>query len=76
MKSLPDSNTAARQMWLRTLQNFPSPTPPQKISADQSDFEKSLAFRSALLVAAFVIAINVLPPASVPLVAPTSHTTA
>jgi len=48
----------ARQAWLREMQDGLIPL--------QSDFEKSLAFRLAMLVAVVVISINVLAPAPAP----------
>jgi hypothetical protein len=54
MESLPDSAGNARRAWLRAT---PAELPPQ-----QSDFEKSLAWRVAFAVAAIVVTINVLAP--------------
>lgn len=54
MESLPDSAGNARRAWLRATQ---AELPPQ-----QSDFEKSLAWRLAFVVAVIVVTINVLAP--------------
>jgi hypothetical protein len=54
MKSIPDAAGDARRAWLCEMQDDLIPL--------QSDFEKSLAFRLTLLVAVFVIGINLLSP--------------
>lgn len=54
MESLPDSAGNARRAWLRATQ---AEFPPQ-----QSDFEKSLAWRLAFAVSAIVVTVNVLAP--------------
>lgn len=66
MKSLAsiDSHFVCRQAWLE------NPKSMRKTSAKpakyQSDFEKSLAFRLTLLVAVFVIGLNLLSPDPTP----------
>ncbi|MEW9584312.1 hypothetical protein [Paraburkholderia sp. DGU8] len=64
MTSLPDSAGNNRRAWLLSLQ-----TP------IQSDFEKSLAFRLTVIVAVFVIGINVLELAPAPVVTHAAHAT-
>lgn len=60
MKSMPDAHGDARRADLRAIYVC--------CLTSQSDFEKSLPFRLTMLVAAFVIGINVLapPPAASP----------
>lgn len=60
MKSTRDLAGAARRAWLKrggtgALQIEPRPEP-------QSDFEKAFAYRLTFVVAAFVIALNLLSP--------------
>ncbi|EIF32547.1 hypothetical protein BCh11DRAFT_00275 [Burkholderia sp. Ch1-1] len=71
MKSLPDWNTAARHRWLTQEAAAEQECGTQ----EQSDFEQSLAFRLTLIVAVFVIGINVFQPAPAPLVVHTTHAT-
>lgn len=62
MKGIVDSAGDARRAWLRNMQEDFRPL--------QSDFEKSLAFRLTLLVAAFVIGINLFSPPPQPVAQP------
>lgn len=55
MNSLPDLAADARRAWLRKMQDGFMPV--------QSDFEKSLAFRLSLVVAAVVIGLSLFAPA-------------
>ncbi|MFL9883097.1 hypothetical protein PQR66_08675 [Paraburkholderia agricolaris] len=54
MNSLPDLAAAPRRAWLRKMQDGLMPV--------QSDFEKSLAFRLSLIVAAVVIGLSLFSP--------------
>lgn len=67
MKTLPDNHGDARRAWLR---EFQGETPVQ-----QSDFEKSLAFVLTMIVAVFVIAINLIPDHDAPVVGVIAHAT-
>lgn len=58
MKSIPDVAGEARRAWLCEMQRGQT--------GPQSDFEKSLAFRSTLIVAIFVIGINLFSPPPAP----------
>jgi hypothetical protein len=55
-----DHHAVARKHWLRQQH------PPIAQQSAQSDFEKSLAFRVTLLVAVFVIGLNLLSPDPTP----------
>ena len=57
MESLKDSHGPDRRLWVRLIQQ------------PQSDFEKSLAFRLAWLVAVIVIGINLFTPSPDPILA-------
>ena len=65
MKSIPDVNGEARRAYLREMQDGFTPL--------QSDFEQSPIWRITLLVAVFVIGINVFAQASAPVAASPAH---
>ncbi|CAG4906289.1 hypothetical protein [Paraburkholderia saeva] len=67
MKSIPDVNGEARRAYLREMQDGFTPL--------QSDFEQSPVWRITLLVAVFVIGINVFAPAPVAVSPASAHAT-
>ncbi|MDQ7981370.1 hypothetical protein QYH69_29490 [Paraburkholderia sp. SARCC-3016] len=77
MKSIThiDANAEARRTWLLALQSAPTASTNVASNA-QSDFEKSFAFRLALVITVVVIGINLFsspPPPARP--APSNHAT-
>ncbi|WGS50833.1 hypothetical protein LFL96_04825 [Paraburkholderia sp. D15] len=61
MKSV-DTNSPARQAWLRSIQGLPTEIPEGFTIIRQSDFEKSAAWRAVFVFAAIVIGITVFQP--------------
>jgi hypothetical protein len=64
MNSIADANTEQRHAWLRAEQDLPARNAAPR--RDQSDFEKSFAWRLAIVAAIVVIAINLFHSASPP----------
>lgn len=74
MNSIADANTEQRHAWLRDEQNLPAHKPASPRC--QSDFEKSFAWRLAMVAAVLVIGINLFHSASPPVsIAPSNHAT-
>lgn len=75
MTALPDIHGDDRRAWLQFVQESDPVRRPAHAAPDTSNFEKTLAWRLALLAAVVVIGINVFAPDPEPNVAPgTMHT--